>query len=792
MTIPPRRFLLATLVLLAPATVHAAPTSAEPTRALLAKYCVGCHGPEKTKGDIRLDDLPSDIAKDTDRWRAVLKRLDDRTMPPKAKPAPADQERQTAINWVVDGLKVAQAESKARDGRAMLRRLNRAEYSNTLRDLLGIHTDLGPMLPEDDSASGFDNVDSALGLSPVLLELYLEAANAALREAIGPDKRPETLRKRFQMKEIFANHITGGNYVGSTDDALVLFHGTNYVTTAAVNELYKMPAGRYRMKISAYAVRTEAPILMQVFAGNFGTSPQFDTRPRWLDVFEIGTKPTEVEFEEWLSPHSSTIKPVPYGLRGPIPPAPGSAAKFEGPGLAVQWLEVAGPLFDTWPLTSRLRLLGEVDPKQATKDDADRLLADFLPRAFRRPVGDEERRRYTKLAQAQMEQGKSFEAAMRLAYQSILCSPHFLFLQEKPGPLDDFALASRLSYFLWSSMPDQALLDLAARKELKKPAILDAQVERMLKDPKAAAFTHNFTDQWLRLRDIDATVPDSKLYPEFDEYLQSSMLREAHLFFDEILKNDRSCLEFVDSDWTYLDGRLARHYGIPDVKGIEFRKVPLKPEYHRGGVMTQASVLKVTANGTNTSPVVRGAWILNKIIGKPAPPPPPNVPAVEPDIRGATTIREQLAKHRSVESCGTCHARIDPPGFALENFDVIGGWRENYRVTTPGKGRQGLQVLCRDGVERRVSLGPKVEAADVLENGKTFHDITEFKARLLDDKDQIARSLAEKLLVYATGHAVEATDRPAVEDVVRQARANGYKFRSMIHTLVHSPPFLEK
>ena len=314
----------------------------------------------------------------------------------------------------------------------------------------------------------------------------------------------------------------------------------------------------------------------------------------------------------------------------------------------------------------------------------------FLPRAFRRSISDDDMRPYLELVGTALDEGQPFEQAMRAGLKMALCSPRFLFLTERPGKLDDFALASRLSYFLWSSMPDEELLEAARRGGLAQPDVLHGQVERMLKSPRAAAFTENFLGQWLNLRQINFTTPDKQLYPEFDDLLEWSMVRETHLFFEELLRHDLSVLNFVDSDFTMLNERLARHYGIAGVLGLEFRKVALRPEYHRGGVLTQGSVLKVTANGTTTSPVVRGVWVLDRILDKPPKPPPADVPKVEPDIRGATTIREQLAKHREIASCASCHKQIDPPGYALENYDPIGGWRERYRAKargSPGPGR---------------------------------------------------------------------------------------------------------
>jgi len=313
-------------------------------------------------------------------------------------------------------------------------------------------------------------------------------------------------------------------------------------------------------------------------------------------------------------------------------------------------------------------------------------------------------------------------------------------------------------------------------------------VERMLKDSRAAAFTTNFAGQWLSLRNIDATAPDPALYPEYDDVLKVAMVKEAYLFFEEVLKNDLSLTNFVASDFSMLNERLAKHYSIPDVTGQDFRKVTLPPDSHRGGVLTMASVLKVTANGTSTSPVMRGAWVLDRILGTPPPKPPADVEAIEPDIRGATTIREQLAKHRERPECASCHAKIDPPGFALESFDVIGGWREQYRTTGNGD-RKDVIV---NGRRMPYRMGAKIDPSDVMPDGSKFKNIDEFKQLLLKDKDQLARSLAEKLLTYATGAAPEATDKAEIETIVKDVRDKNYGFRTLVHEIVQNRMFQTK
>jgi hypothetical protein len=335
-------------------------------------------------------------------------------------------------------------------------------------------------------------------------------------------------------------------------------------------------------------------------------------------------------------------------------------------------------------------------------------------------------------------------------------------------------------------MPDDELLALAGERKLGQPEVLRRQVERMLDHPKAAAFTENFVGQWLGLREIDATEPSHILYPEFDHLLKVSMIRETELFFDELLKHDLSVANFTSSDFTMLNGRLAKHYGIPGIEGWEFQKAELPADSHRGGVLTMASVLKVTANGTTTSPVMRGAWILDRLLGTPAPPPPADVPAIDPDIRGATTIREQLSKHRADAACAGCHAKIDPPGFALESFDCIGGRREEYRVT--GSGRS-VEV---NGRRMSYHIGKRVDPSDKLEDGRPFADVDELKQLLLTDKDRLARAVAMKLTTYATGAAPSPVDRPAIDQMVNNIRGKDFGLRSLVHEVVQSELFRNK
>jgi hypothetical protein len=605
----------------------------------------------------------------------------------------------------------------------------------------------------------------------------------------------------------------GDKTVLKRDDGVVMF-SSGYMPTAL--RKFRAPSeGRYRVRVSCYSYQATKPVVMVAIGGDViagrgetHTIGFFDAPP---------DKPTVIEFTDRMA-RNETFKVMPFRLEGGERARGTGPAKYTGPGLAVQWVEVEGPLAGEWPPVSHTRLFGSLPLKPLPENDergkkiyrkptdpvftvaseqpaadAEKLLRDFVPRAFRRPVSEADVAPFIALVKSRLDNHYSFEESMRVGYKAVLTSPEFLFLHETPSKLDDYALASRLSYFLWSSMPDAELLNLAKAGKLSQPAVLYAQTERLLASPKAHAFTENFLGQWLDLRLIDFTTPDKKLYPEFDELLKTSMVRETQLFFDEILKNDLPVQTFIQSDFAMLNERLADHYGIPGVSGQEFRKVKLPPDSHRGGLLGQASILKVTANGTSTSPVLRGKWILDRIMGLPPAPPPKNVGSIEPDIRGAKTIREQLDKHRNVESCATCHTKIAPPGFALENFDVIGGWRDRYRIVPePGKKADTVALRGDTSAQRRVAVGPVVDASYQLENGATFHDVDEFKTLLLKDKEQIARCLAGKLLIYATGAGIQFSDRPVIAQIVAQSQAKNYGLRTMIHEVVQSREFLNK
>jgi hypothetical protein len=820
-----------------------------PVRSFFHTYCFGCHDQATGTAGLSLEALTPDFADrgTFNRWARVHDRLAAGEMPPKGKRQPAPEERRRVTEWLGAQLHNASLGRQRREGRVTLRRLNRTEYENTLRDLLGVSVDVREMLPEDTTVAGFDTVSAGLPTSAQHLIRYQQAADRAIDAAIP--MRPSGSRKaRTTGREVWERwwkqnaraaevHLTHSARLEG--DSLVFYQQTENNAYLEVEFGQPDVPGRYRLRASVSARNSGGkPLAVLIFRVGVRREhdPAGDKRVITVRDAPAG-KPTVIEEEVTVTDdprfgvgHRVALKgwdlPVqkhPDEIRKDI--AAGKLAALDGPGLAVDWVELEGPLgphpsvgyrrmFGDLPVENRwvrqrraggkppsVEELRQRHPNEYVRDpllpasvrpkaDAERLIRSFLPRAFRRPVPDAVAAPFVRFAHERLDRGYTFADAMRAAYRAALCSPHFLYRIEKPGPLDDYAVAARLSYFLWSSCPDDALLERAARGELRRPEVLRAEVERLLADPRARRFTENFTGQWLDLRKLTMTKPDLA-YVEFDEPLLWSMPLETTKFFDEVLARDRSVTEFVKSDWTFLNRRLAQHYGVGGVEGWELRKAPLPPGAHRGGVITQAAVLKVTANGTTTSPVLRGKWVLEKIVGKPPQPPPPNLPVLEPDIRGARTIRQQLEKHRDVPACATCHAHIDPPGFALETYDVIGGWRDWYRGRQGGTGGKD-RVELANYPGKQVWRGPDVEKGYRTPDGRAFRDIDEYRRVLAEDEDQLARNLVRKLMIYGTGADIQFADREVVEQIVRDTRANHHGLRSLIHAVVRSRVFLNK
>jgi hypothetical protein len=581
-------------------------------------------------------------------------------------------------------------------------------------------------------------------------------------------------------------------------------------------------AGRYRLRFNAFSVWAGPGKGERWWIPNFdeispGRRPEpvtiyAETPPRLLrrlGSFDVAPEPTVQELDVWLL-EGETIRPDAARLFRSRPPnyVNPLAEKDGCPGVAFRWLEVEGPLHDEWPTAGHRLLFGDLplEPRSSesaggglavdvvAKDphaDAERLLRQFVRRAYRRPVAASEEVRFLPVILRAIRSGSSFAEAMIAGYTAVLCSPEFVCLEEEPGRLDDHALAARLAFFLGNSAPDAPLRAPADEHRLHRPEVLRAQADRLLDEAKSRRFVDAFLDYWLDLRKIVATAPDSALYPDYylDDLLSESALEETQGFFAELLRCDLPARNLVASDFAMLNERLAAHYGLPPVDGVAVRRVALPADSPRGGLMTQASVLKVTANGTTTSPVLRGAWMMERILGMPPPPPPPSVPAVEPDTRGATTIRALLDKHRTLQACASCHAKIDPAGFALENFDVMGAWRDRYRALVDGPPEPGIG---HNGQKFAFHPGPAVDASGTLPDGRSFRDVRELKRLLLEDERQLARNLTRQLLVYATGAPVRFGDRRRVEQILDRAAPRGYGVRTIVHEIVQSELFLSK
>jgi len=755
-----------------PATVE---TEAGP---YLRKYCVECHDAASKSGGLNLEQLGYSMAgrAATELWTRIYDRIDRGEMPPPDGTRPTAAETTAFLGTIRPALAAAD-----RAGREVVqRRLNRVEYQNTIRDLLAIDVDLIRLLPEDQQAGGFDNNGEALAVSTEQMQGYLEAARRAIDEAIVEGERPKT--ETFQVDSVRETKQYFGQGTYDYVDGRVVLH------TSADNADYskistrdkKVPVrGTYRFRFQAVAHDSPVPLSFTVTAALF--APQ-GVSQRNVGYFEVGAVPQTFEIETTME-KGGVLQFFALGLPTYIKKKPDVVY----PGVGFGEVEVTGPLYEQWPPECHARLLGDLDLKTGTLDDARAILERFVPRAFRRPTSEAEIARYLDLVATRLAAGRTFVESIQVGLVGVLCSPHFLYLNEDRLPagerVSDLELASRLSYFLWSAPPDQPLVDLANEKRLGSPEMLRGQVERMLADPKSEAFVKNFAGQWLRLRQIGETVPDARLYPKFDELLQESMIWESEGFFREMLQADVSIDDLLDSDWAMLNERLATHYRIEGVTGIKLRRVSLPKESVRGGVLTQAAVLKVTANGTTTSPVTRGVWVLENILGRPTPPPPPNTAGIEPDIRGAVTVREQLAKHRSVESCNVCHKSIDPPGFALESFDPTGAFRETYLR---------WKVTNAEHNWGSVEKGAAVDSTGQTESGQRFADIREFKRLLLVRRDDFARCLAEKILAYALGRETGFGDRDSIAEAVRRTRAGGGGLRTLVQAIVASETFAQR
>ena len=763
---------------------------------LIKTSCMKCHDADTETG-LNFESLGYDLADPSTfrKWVKVFDRVRKGEMPPKSKRRPDAK----LLESLGKSLREVNLAHQRKNGRVSSRRLTRVEYGYTIRDLLRIDDDPSRTLPEERDSGGFDTVGASQGISPVHIRAYLEAADQALEMAVNLGARPRLIDRRIVYRNApYVNRWfdipirQGGGVIKKLDDAVALFLDLDYLMKSNACGLRIVTPGRYRITVEAYPYQAKTPVTLKIILasekrGGAELLGAFDMLPGQTRKVEITTF---MQPGDYLYPSVADLDRPGYSNVYAV-----GAKKYKGEGIAVKWMHVKGPLLEEWPKASTRQLLTGVRLKKAgmayesdlTKEsiahvgDVVTLLA---PLAFRRPPLEGEIESFVELARPAIEKGRTFPDAVRVPLRSMLSSPQFLFMGGKPGKLDDYSLATRLSYFLWKSMPDEELSRLAREGTLSDPPVLAQQVDRLLDDGKSKRFITDFLGQWLRLREINATTPDEHLYPEFDDVLNDSLVEETELFFAELVRENLPVRNLVDSDFTFLNRRLAEHYGIPGITGQQFRKVSLPGGSPRGGILTQASVLKITANGTVTSPVVRGNFVLTNLLGTPPDPPLPNVGSIEPDTRGTTTIREKLAAHRNVESCARCHREIDPPGFALESFNPIGGFRTRYRATREGK-RPPNNILRY----KTYKTGPKVDASGVTSDGKQFSGIVEFKKQLLGKTDQVAHHFISRLIVYGTGAEIQFADRDQVDEITRRMGEKDYPVREILHAVVQSRLF---
>lgn len=885
-------------------------------RTFIDESCLPCHDKASRKGNLDLESLRL-VPGDWDnlrRWALIHDRARAGEMPPSDWPRPDAGELAAFVDSLARALTEAEQARAVTDGRATLRRLNRYEYENSLRDLLHVPwVEIKDRLPEDGVAWRFNKSSRALDTSHVHMARYMSSADYAMREAMRAvlDRPPSTIVRYYARDE----STLVGSFRPQENSTLPDRHSFPVLDAHAqpdvrwgraplsspetrereavgrVSSIFSdaggyswgqfraRVAGRYRLRFAGYTIWVSGGGISRWYYEGFGEekAPVYYL-PLWhrpnvdevwsgrssepMSVFAQSAGQNRLIGEFDFDPEPS-IGEITATLRaGEVIRTDGSrlfrtrvngtgeqyvnplATDHGMPGYAIQWMEVEGPLPDEREDAGYELLFGDLpmvkvasgsgvslevvpparqDRSQSApgsrgaepggaadgvgsgapayavvevesrdpEGDAERLLRNFIDHAYRRPVTDADVAPFLALFEEQYAQGFGFARSLLSAYTAVLTSPGFLFIEESPGKLDAHALATRLALFLWNSAPDERLRDLARQGKISEPEVLRVETERLLDDPKSRRFVEAFTDYWLDLRKIDDTTPSKTLYNDYElnDPLKLAAVEETRLFMAELLREDLPARSIVDSRFTFLNETLARHYGIDGVKGVAMRKVALDQASVRGGLMTQASVLKVTANGTTTSPILRGVWITERILGFETPPPPP-VPSVEPDIRGAVTIRQQLEAHRRDPSCAACHDRSDPPGLALESFDIMGAWRDRYRAVSgevaaePGIGMDGQAFAFHYALP--------VDPSGKMMDGRTFQNVHDLKELLLEDELQIARNLVRQLTIYATGAPIGFSDRADIEEILARTRSRGYPVRSIVHEIVQSRLFQNK
>ncbi|MDB6151948.1 MAG: Protein of unknown function (DUF1587)/Protein of unknown function (DUF1592)/Protein of unknown [Chthoniobacteraceae bacterium] len=735
-------------------------TLQEHIKPVLKEFCYDCHNAKKQKGDLNLEpvgDNPN-LAENRVVWEKIAELIESGEMPPEKKPQPADEQRDLLLNYIGGQLSQFDCKLNPNPGRVTLRRLNREEYRNTIRDLLNVDF-LPEDFPNDEVGYGFDNIGDVLSLSPMLMEKFVAAADEIVKKAIRLDAVPVPV----------LHLVRGEKFVSPSESNRPLENrGFGlYVDGEATTDFEFPKKAEYLFRVRAYGEQAgpEAPKLA------------LRVNDRDLAVFEVPNEKGKI-YEVRAAIDAGTQK-VAIGFLNNYNNANSPDDKLRGDrNLFVDYVEIeAPPLEPTNVPESHRRLVPRMPQAGQEHQVATEILSGFLRRAYRRPVSDAEVERVTRFVDMALAEKGTFLEGLQVAIQATLCSPNFLYRWEldpqeiKPGDtrdLNDFEVASRLSYFLWSSMPDAELSALAQKGELRKEGNLEKQAARMLKDGKARAFVNSFAGQWLQIRNIWEVSIDPNTFPKWDDSLKGAMKEETELFFQAIVQEDRDVRDLVGADFSFLNEKLARFYGIDGVKGDHFQRVTLPKGSPRGGVITQASVLLSTSTPTRTAPVIRGKWILEQILGTPPPAPPADVPPLteQKAVNQTATLRQRMEEHVARDECASCHKRMDPLGFALENFDATGAWRD-----TDGKF--------------------SIDASAKLPGGKAFNGAGELKAVLKDGK-QFVNNLTEKMLTYALGRGLDYYDRCAVQAVVKSMEPKGNKFSALVAGIVTSEPFLKR
>lgn len=758
------------------ASADAAPTPTKPAeplisfeneiRPLLEKFCFDCHGPDKQKGDVNLSKFTdrAEVLKHRKLFKRVSDMLYAHEMPPEKKPQPSEAERKKLTGWIESAVMYCDCTGPINPGRETIRRLNRAEYNNTIRDLIGLDLRPADKFPIDDVGEGFDNMGDVLTISPLLMEKYLAAAESVLDAAIVTRRVPEPEQRRFQAEHM---SIDGGGS-GNGEVAVMFSNGRVSASSDLPSE------ARYTLRARAWAQQAGDEPAKMTLSVDGRAIKTFDVKaPRNRNaVYEV-----EVDLSRGTHEFSAAFVNDYYNPKARDPDQ-------RDRNLMIDWVEVFGPTgVAPKPLTASHRRIFIAEPVGGDPRGAASIIVQrFAERAFRRPVDADEASRYLVLYDQSIKDGASggsFVEGVKQSLLAVMVSPHFLFRVERDRPtdhplgayaVDDFELASRLSYFLWASMPDDELFALARRNKLHEPAVLIEQTRRMLKDPRSRALIDNFAAQWLHLRNLNTMQPDPGVFPEYDEALKQAMAAEARWFFASIVLEDRSLLDLLDADYTFVNERLARHYGMTGVHGDQMRRVSLKDDNlrgrGRGGVLTMAAVLTVTSNPTRTNPVLRGKWVLDQLLDDPPPPPPANVPPLEATASDnpSLSLRQRMEQHRADPVCASCHEQMDPIGFALENYDAIGRWRQQDNHQP-------------------------VDARGVLPDGRAFDGPVQLKAILSADRDRFARCITEKMLTFALGRPLEYYDTCAVDAITKKLAAEDYRISSLITGIVLSDPF---